>query len=329
MNKQIIKILLLIVGFAVLFVLIYKVGPASIYQHLCLLKWKIFLLLLPYSLVFILDTLGWQYSFRERKTSFKNLFTIRLAGESVNAIIPSAYFAGEPVKAYYLKRYNIPLVDGLATVVISRTIMTITQIIFVMLGVGFLLFKLNISGPRLTSSIAITLLGIPIILFIIFIQKRGLFASVLRILQKLKIRIRYLEKKKDKLVELDDIIFQFYSYYKVNFFLSFTFYFLGWMAGLLEVFLVLYLLGVPVDFISTYIIESLSTVARGVTSFIPGSIGGQEGGVMAIFKSLGLSTSIALTFGILRRVRELIWVTAGLFILSKLGWTGVETAMEK
>ncbi len=329
MNKHIIKILFLVVGFAVLFALIYKVGPSNIYQHFCLLKWKILLLMLPYTLVFILDTLGWQYSFKERKISFKDLFTIRLAGESINAIIPSGYFAGEPVKAYYLKRYNIPLVEGLATVVISRTIMTITQIIFVMLGVGFLLFKLNISGSRLTSSIAITLLGIPIILFIIFIQKRGLFASVLRILQKLRIKIRYLEKKKDKLIELDDIIFQFYSYNKTSFFLSFTFYFLGWMAGMLEVFMILYLLGIPVDFISTYIIESLSTVARGVTAFIPGSIGGQEGGVMAIFKCLGLSTSIALTFGILRRVRELIWVGAGLFILSKLGWTGVETAMEE
>lgn len=320
MNKQKIKILLMVAGFIVLFVLIYKVGPSNIYQHLSLLKWKMLFLLLPYPLVFVLDTLGWKYSFKERKTKFRDLFSVRLAGEAVNAIIPSANFAGEPVKAYLLKQYNIPMVDGLASVVISRTIMTITQIIFVMLGVGFLLFKLNITGSGLASSVAIVLLGIPIIFSIIMIQKRGFFTLLLRLLRVLRLRIRYIEERESRLRELDEKILLFYNHNKKDFYLSFTYYFLGWIAGMIEVFLILYLLGIPVDLVSTYIIESLSTVAKGVTSFIPGSIGGQEGGIIVIFKSLGLSASIALTFGILRRMRELIWISFGLFLLSKLEW---------
>ncbi|MCP4271364.1 MAG: hypothetical protein GY781_05275, partial [Gammaproteobacteria bacterium] len=107
-------------------------------------------------------------------------------GESVNLIVPSATFAGEPVKAYFLKRHNISMVDGMASVVISRAIMTITQIIFVMIGVVFLLYKLNVSGARLTSSIAIILLGIPIIIFIVFIQKHGLFSFLLKLLKMLR-----------------------------------------------------------------------------------------------------------------------------------------------
>jgi uncharacterized protein (TIRG00374 family) len=122
-------------------------------------------------------------------------------------------------------------------------------------------------------------------------------------------------------MELDKNIYQFYSHNKKKAFYSFVYCFLGWMAGLIEVFLILYLLGIPVDTVSAYIIESLSTAARGVTSFIPGSVGGQEGGIIAIFVSLKLSASIALTFGILRRLRELIWTGAGLFIFSKLEWT--------
>ena len=260
--------------------------------------------------------------------NFKDLLAIRLAGESVNTIIPSANFAGEPVKAYFLKKHNMQMVDALASVVISRAVMTITQIIFVMLGVGFLLFKLNISGSGMISSIAIILLGIPIIMFIIFIQKRGPFAIILRLLRKFRIRIRCLEEKEHKLCELDESIFQFYSHNKKSFFASLAFYFLGWLAGMMEVFLILYLLGVSVDFFSAYIIESLSTAARGITSFIPGSVGGQEGGIIGIFKSLKLSASIALTFGILRRFRELIYVAAGLFILSKLEWAIAESSQE-
>lgn len=35
---------------------------------------------------------------------------------------------------------------------------------------------------------------------------------------------------------------------------------------------------------------------------------------------LNLSASVALTFGILRRLRELIWIAVGLLVLSKLEW---------
>lgn len=296
------------------------VGPVNIYRHFCLLKWKVPLLLVPYTVVFVCDTLGWRYSFNESKISFKNLLAIRLAGESVNMMVPSAYFAGEPVKAYFLKKYNIPMTDGMASVVVSRTIMVITEIIFVMLGVEFMLFKLNLSGFQLVSSIAITLLGIPIIIFIILIQKRGFFTFVLRLLKKFRLNIRYLNEREQRLKELDENICQFYSHNPKNFFISFVFYFLGWILGITEVVLILYFLGIPVDCLSAYIIESLSTVSKAVTSFIPGSVGGQEGGLIGIFMILNLSVSVALAFGIFRRVRELLWIAAGLFVLSRLEW---------
>lgn len=324
-NKRKFKILLLIIGCAILLALVYKVGPSTIYHHLSILKWKILLIFLPYFLVFALDTLGWKYSFKEEKADFKNLLIIRLAGESVNLIIPSANFAGEPLKAYFLKRHNIPMVEGMASVVISRAIMTMAQIAFVMIGVFFFLLKLNVSGSRLISSIAIVLLGIPIIMLIIFIQKQGIFAYLLKLLRLFRIKVRYIYEREERLMELDKNIYQFYSHNKKKAFYSFIYYFLGWVAGVIEVFLILYLLEIPVDTVSAYIIESLSTAAKGITSFIPGSVGGQEGGIIAIFISLKLSVSIALAFGILKRLRELIWTGAGLFVLSKLEWAIAES----
>jgi len=142
-NKKKFKIILLIAGFAIFFVLIYKVGPSTIYHQLIVLKWKVLLLLLPFSLVFIFDTLGWKYAFTSSKISFKDLFLIRLAGESLNWIIPSANFAGEPMKAYFLKKHNVPMVEGMTSVVISKTILIISQIVFVMIGVAFSAFQIK------------------------------------------------------------------------------------------------------------------------------------------------------------------------------------------
>lgn len=328
-NKLKYKILLLIVGCAILAALIYKVGPSSIYHQLIILKWKVLLLLLPFSLVFVLDTLGWKYSFKEGETSFKDLVIIRLAGESVNSIIPSANFAGEPVKAYFLKRHNISMVDSMASVVISKTIMMITQIMFVMIGVVFFLYKLNVSGTRLIGSIAIILLGIPVIMFIIFIQKHGLFAFLLKLLRILRIKICYIEEREERLRELDKNIYQYYIHNKKKTFYSFVCFFLGWLAGVIEAFLILYFLNIPIDTVSAYIIESLTTVAKGITSFIPGSVGGQEGGIIAIFMSLKLGAGVALTFGILKRFRELIFIGTGLFVLSKLEWAVAESPLQQ
>ncbi len=328
-NKRKFKIILLIVGCAIFFVLIYKVGPSTLYYHLSTLKWKILLLPLPYFLVFALYTIGWKYAFTNSKISFKDLFLIRIAGESLNWIIPSANFAGEPMKAYFLKKHNVPMAEGMASVVISKTILIISQIVFVMIGVAFLLFELNVSGSRLVSSIAIVLLGIPIIIFIIFAQRQGLFAFLLKLLRLFRIKIRYIEEREEKLLELDKNIFQFYRHNKKKAFYSFVYCFLGYIAGLIEAFLILYFLNVPVDTVAIYIIESLATVAKGITSFIPGSVGGQEGGIIAIFVSLKLSAGIALTFGILRRFRELVWTGAGLFVLSRLEWAIAESTPSK
>ncbi|MCP4251818.1 MAG: flippase-like domain-containing protein [Candidatus Scalindua sp.] len=323
-NKKRLKIIFLIVGCAIFLVLIYKVGPSTIYHQLIVLKWRVLLLLLPFSLVFILNTLGWKYAFTNSKVSFKDLFLIRIAGESLNGILPSANFAGEPMKAYFLKEHNVPMVEGMTSVVISKAILIISQIVFVMIGVAFLLFKLNISGSRLISSIAIILLGIPIIIFIVFAQRQGLFAFLLKLLRLFRIKIRYIEQREKNLLELDKNIYQFYKYNKKNAFYSFACCFLGYIAGLIEAFLILYFLNIPIDAASVYIIESLTTVAKGVTSFIPGSVGGQEGGIVAIFVSLKLSTSVALMFGILRRFRILVWTGAGLFVLSRLEWAIAE-----
>ena len=217
------------------------------------------------------------------------------------------------------------MLDGMASVVISKTMMTITQIIFVMIGVLFFLYKLNVSNTRLIGSIAIILLGIPVIMFIIFIQKHGLFAFLLKLLRMLRIRIRYIEEREVRLRELDENIYQFYIHNKKKTFYIFACFFLGWLAGVIEAFLILYLLNIPIDTASAYVIESLATVAKGITSFIPGSVGGQEGGIIAIFMSLKLGAGVALTFGILKRFRELIFIGAGLFVLSKLEWAIAES----
>src|SRR3989338_7719195 len=224
--------------------------------------WKFLIILIPYTIVFVLDTMGWRYALKDLTPDLKflGLFAARMAGESINCLTPSAYLGGEPLKAYLLKTYNVSTIDGMASVVISRTIMTLAQVVFVLIGVALAFSRLK---------------------------------------------------------ELDDTIAEFYSTNRRGFYLCFLFYFLGWLAGMLEVYLILNFLGVPIDLTSAFIIEALFTVARSASSFIPGSLGGQEGGVLLVFLALSLTAQVSMSFCIIRRIREALWVGAGLVVLAK------------
>ncbi|MFN3466785.1 MAG: lysylphosphatidylglycerol synthase transmembrane domain-containing protein, partial [Candidatus Brocadiales bacterium] len=271
------KLVLLLVGLTGFAFLLYRLDATAVYDDISKLGWRFIPLLIPYMLVFALDTLGWRYALKNLTPDLKflGLFAARMAGESINCLTPSAYLGGEPIKVYLLKTYNVSTVDGMASVVISRTIMTLAQVVFVLAGVALAFSRLKDTNSLLAITAITLLLGIPLTGMVLVSRKKGLFTATLNLLRKFKIHIRFLEDRTSKLKELDDTIAEFYSTNKRGFYLCFLFYFLGWLAGMIEVYLILQFLGVSIDLPVAFIIEALFTVARSVSSFIPGSLGGQ------------------------------------------------------
>src|SRR5262249_61773655 len=64
------------------------------------------------------------------------------------------------------------------------------------------------------------------------------------------------------------------------------------------------------------VIEAFGTGVRFVTFVIPGSLGVLEGSYVATFVALGLSPAAGISFGLTRRVRELVWVAVGLVVFA-------------
>ena len=93
----------------------------------------------------------------------------------------------------------------------------------------------------------------------------------------------------------------------------------GWLAEAVEVYVILYFLGVPVDILASISIGALSVFIKGSTFFIPGSLGAQEGGNLAVLLAFGYTDLTGITFALLRRVRELVWILLGLLCLWALG----------
>jgi len=311
-------LVLLLLGGALLSGLVLHIGLATLAGEIQKLGWNLIWVMLPSIAVYVLDALGWRSTLgrHAEKIRFDRLFMTRMAGEAVNFTTPAAYLGGEPIKAYLLSRHNVPLVDGMASVITAKTTMTLAEVVFIMLGVGLGAVLLSRSADVLVPSLlGLGLLGFGVWLFLA-VQRFGLFMGLLRLLERLRVRIGWLQKREQKLRALDEAILAFYQQDRRGFLLSCLFFFGGWLVGAVEVYLILYFLGLPVDWLMAIAIEALAVFAKGGTAFIPGSVGGQEAGTVLVFVAFGLTEAAGVTFALVRRVREIVWIAFGLWALA-------------
>jgi uncharacterized protein (TIRG00374 family) len=310
-------LVLLLLGVAVLCGLVLHIGPATLVEEVRKLGVNICWILLPSVVVYALDALGWRCTLGRHadKIRFDRLFMTRMAGEAVNYTTPGLYLGGEPMKAYLLSRHQVPLVDGMASVVTAKTTMTFAEVTFIMIGIGLSAVLLVHSGDLLiTSLVGLGLLGFGVGLFVT-VQRFGLFVSLLRVLERLGVRIAWLRVREHRLQALDDAIRDFYVRDRRGFMFSFLAFFAGWLVGAAEVYLILYFLGLPVDWPTAIALEALAVFAKGGTAFIPGSVGGQEAGTVLLFVAFGYTEAAGVTFAIVRRIREIVWIAFGLWAL--------------
>ena len=319
------KLILFFFGVVALVGMIWHIGPARIWETMSGLGPKaLLLILLPSLPMYLLETYGWQLTLgpRARQVSFGRLVAIRAVGECVNMTTPTAYLGGEPLKAYFLRGRGIPLVDGLASVVVAKTLMTFAEVLFIVVGIGCAVWFFGESGiPAHFGLMAISSVGLLALGTAAFflVQRRGMFIGVLKFLRACRIRIRFLEAREEQLQELDRTILKFYAGSRRAFFLATLIFFLGWIAEVCEVAAILYVLTGSTDFLMAFAIGALSVFVKGGTFLIPGSVGVQEGGNLALVVVFGFSTVIGIAFALLRRFREILWIAIGLLCFVAMG----------
>ncbi len=325
------RYILLAIGLLVLSLLVWHIGPENIYATATRLgPVALLVILIPSLVMYAIEAYGWKVVLGDsvQAVPFWRLLVIRTAGEVVNMTTPTAYLGGEPVKAYLLKNHNVPMAEGAASVVIAKTTMTIAEVVYILIGITLGFWILGV-GSSAGQTVTAALVSVGLLVFsiagFVFIQRRGLFASILAVVRKLGLRIGFLEAQEEHLRSIDQTILNFYNHHQRAFFASTGVYFLGWMAEALEVFLILYFLDVPVSLSPAISIGALAVFIKGGTFFIPGSLGAQDGGNLLLLKAFGYSDVIGITFALLRRFRELVWIGIGLACLALIGRRSVGT----
>jgi glycosyltransferase 2 family protein len=315
---RIIKGLLLILGLGLVVWLFWRADPAQVWEVVKSLGWWAPLLLLPYGLVYLVDTAGWRFAFGRdwpRQLSFGQLLRIRWAGEAVNNLVPSGYLGGEAVKVYLLRKNGVSGWTGGASVVVSKTVQILAQVLFIGLGAFLGGLHLPVGSPMRQAMWAVAGLAMLVLLLLIGVQYYGFLRTFGR-WSRVSRRVRaWFEQHRDRVSEVDGEIRGFYHRQPGWFLLSVGAYFAGWLCDAIEIWLVSTILGWPIDWTQAIAIESFVGVAKALGTFVPASVGVQESGVVLLFRAFGLTSTEALAYALIRRVRELVYALVGMGLL--------------
>lgn len=287
-----------------------------------------------YGPVFAADAAGWQLILNSVPLDFRwlaRLFNIRLAGEALNTVTPLGSMGGEPLKALLLKsHYGIGYRESSVSLILAKTIILIALVLF--LAVGFLLL---LPSERVSSAYK-TVAGAGLVALTLSIA--GCF-----VIQRLRLSSRLglwlggvfgarvtarLQRLIDLIHDIDERLVHFYTAHRGRSAAAFLLALLSWVGGVIEVYVVMWLLGYPVTFAEAWIIEALVQLVRAGTFFIPASIGAQEGTLVLVCSAMTGNPAVGLALSVIRRVREVVWIAAGIGVwwIYSLGRTNPEEA---
>jgi uncharacterized protein (TIRG00374 family) len=313
---------LILLAIAVVFFvwILNEVGWAKLEYHLRQVGWYWPLLLLPYGLVNLLEAVSWKYILIDlpEKTTLNRLFWLRLGGESLNQLTPTASLGGEPFKAARLQVDGVPLDQATASVVIHKGILVCSLVLYVIVGLALAPLYLPAALEHV-KYLSLGALGLAAAGgTFVFLQHRGTFSSQgVRILDRLGWCPRFIKEKEGFFASLDASMSSFYRQYPGRASLAFVLFFLSWLLHAVEVYLMFWLMGHPITPGLALCLDSLAMLFSALGFFIPAAAGVQEGGNLILALGFNLGLTLGAAFSILRRLREAFWLSLGLLVVWK------------
>ncbi len=316
MRKNAIHLILTLLGAALLAWMIRKIGLGVLVHNLVAFGFaNTVMLIVIYTLAQTAFCAAWHVILLCYQSSFGFWETFRAyaAGDALNMTIPSANLAGEPVKILLI-RDKLAKEPALASITVYKFADFISMTVFLLFGwtLQFFFYSLpvawNVGGGVIAG-------GMTAGCFLLYaLQKKGIYHPTGKFLQKIGLG-NWMMHQVESAHFVDHGIREFYIHHPAKFWQGVFYNFLAWFGGVFEIMIFMKLSGLPASFPAAITIETFSLFINNVTFFVPARIGVGEGGRALLFSALGYPTAAGLSYGIVRRVRELTWVLIGLVIL--------------
>lgn len=317
-KKKIIPLIGLVLGLACLGYWINRLGIGVILHVIYDLKWYALLLLVNSFGWYLCYTNAWRMYFSNlsHSISFKRLLRIRICGEAITLMTPLGFVAGDPVRIALLEKI-LGVGTSMGSVIVDRLIHILASFIFIFTGI-LLTFQqvLPVTGVFRYIFLGVYFLLMSLILTMLINLLRGKKLTLLHfLLHHLRINKKY--------PQVEAGFHEFYQELKllkkgrVSYFISSLIYhFIGRLLGATEISIIFYfLIGDPQWGLSV-ILASLTAVIHFMIPVVPGGVGVIESFYGFFFKYLHYPIELGITMQLIRRIRTLLWVGIGVFLLN-------------
>jgi putative membrane protein len=286
--------------------LILETGLSGIASTLAIAGFSLLWLVPLHIIPIMLDSQGWRVLLHndEQKPSSGFLFWVAGVREAINGLLPVFRVGGEFTGARLATRAGISKANAIASVLVEVTLTLVNQVFFTLAGI-VLLVTVNMGQPVYGQLVPALALGAGAILVFVLIQRGGIFSFVFRLIERRGWGGRFVQAVGDP-VALDQAIQRLYRCRTVLLRAG-LWQMAGLLAGVLEIWLALFLLGSQVGWGGALVLESLSQALRSASFFVPSGIGVQEGGFVVFGSLLGIRPDITLSLSLVRRMREVLF----------------------
>lgn len=240
---------------------------------------------------------------------------LRFIREAINSLFPVAQVGGDLIGARLLTFFRVPGGLALASVFIDIFVQVATLLVFVLAGAGILL---TLSDDHALASAVIygLLIAVPAIACFFLVLRLGASNALMTRLMKFAQGrdwggLRQVANLRDSLQQL--------WLGRKGVWTSLVIHLCLWFFGATEVWVALNFMGHPVGFVQAVAIESIGQGIRAAAFAMPGGLGIQDGGLIAVCAVFGVPAELALGVSLLKRIAELVLGVPGL-----LAWQALE-----
>ncbi len=266
--------------------------------------------------VLTMNAQGWRALFpRGQEASLALLTWLAFVRNAVNTLLPVAHVGGEVAAARHLAKHGVPAPVAIAGIVVETTVTIFVQMGYTILGIGLLVSYMG-DAPLIQRLLWGLVVALPVGLAFVLVQRRSRpFARLQRALGRLN---RKLAGEATDGETVDDAIMALYRRAGALAYCA-LWQALSLAGGAGEFWVILHLLHQHASVRLAVLLESLVQAIQSAAFMVPGTLGVQEGGLIAIGAATGLSPETALAISAVRRVRQvgislpvlLLWLRAG------------------
>ncbi len=308
--------LALIVGLCTVVGLFLSSGLEDVASAVVSAGWGALVVVIARAVAVAWAGLGWFVVFpRLERPSFRDCVTLRFVREGINTLLPVAQVGGDFVAARLLTKRGVSGGVAGASMFVDLMTQAVTQFLFTVAGVALLAWLAG-DGPIVRTVAGGLVVAAPALAAFYLIQRRSGHKIIQAMIS------RFAGSREWRALGAIDVLYDalkrlYGNHGRVAG--GIGIHLVGWLIGTIEVYVCLHFMGYPVSFVEAVVIESLAQAVRGAAFAVPGALGAQEGGLIALCAIFGIPAEAALALSLVKRLADLLVGVPGL-----LAWHALE-----